>query len=82
MAASASGGTKSVVQAVERANELGVLTIVLTGTPGSVVTQVADRAILVDVPNKQRSPGIRTYQASIMGMLLLAMKVAGVISCS
>jgi glucosamine--fructose-6-phosphate aminotransferase (isomerizing) len=64
-----------VVQAIERAKEHGALTIALTGTPNSAVTQVADRAIVVELPQKERSPGIRTYQASLMGMLLVAIQL-------
>jgi glucosamine--fructose-6-phosphate aminotransferase (isomerizing) len=72
VATSASGSTKRVVQAIERAKEHGALTIALTGTPNSTVTQVADRTIVVELPQKERSPGIRTYQASLIGMLLVA----------
>jgi glucosamine--fructose-6-phosphate aminotransferase (isomerizing) len=75
IATSASGGTQRVVQAIERAKEHGVLTIALTGTPNSAVTQVADRTILVELPQKERSPGIRTYQASLMGMLLVTIQL-------
>jgi len=75
VATSASGGTTRVVQALARAKEHGALTLALTGTPTSAVTQVADRAIVVELPQKQRSPGIRTYQASLMGMLLVAIQL-------
>ena len=75
IATSASGGTKRVVQAIERAKEHGALTIALTGNPNSAVTQMADRTIVVEVPQKQRSPGIRTYQASLLGMLLIAIQL-------
>lgn len=75
IATSASGGTKRVVQAIERAKEHGALTIALTGTPKSPVTQVADRSIVVELPQKERSPGIRTYQASLLGMLLVALQL-------
>ena len=75
IATSASGGTKRVVQAIERAKEHGALTIALTGTPNSAVTQAADRTIVVELPQKERSPGIRTYQASLMGMLLVAIQL-------
>jgi len=51
------------------------LTIALTGTLNSAVTQVADRTIVVEVPQKERSPGIRTYQASLLGMLLVAIEL-------
>lgn len=75
IATSASGGTERVVQAIERAKEYGALTVALTGTPNSAVTQVADRSVVVELPHKERSPGIRTYQASLMGMLLVAMQL-------
>jgi glucosamine--fructose-6-phosphate aminotransferase (isomerizing) len=76
VATSASGGTKRVVQAIERAKVHGALTIALTGTPNTAVTQVADRTIVVELPQKQRSPGIRTYQASLLGMLLVAIELS------
>jgi glucosamine--fructose-6-phosphate aminotransferase (isomerizing) len=75
IATSASGGTKRVVQAIERAKEHGALTVAITGTPSSAVTQVADRVIVVELPQKERSPGIRTYQASLMGMMLVAIQL-------
>lgn len=75
VATSASGGTRRVVQAIERAKEHGALTIALTGTPHSAVTQVADRTIVVELPQRERSPGIRTYQASLLGMLLVAIQL-------
>ncbi len=75
IATSASGGTQRVVQAIERAKAHGALTIALTGTPNSTVTQAADRTIIVELPHKERSPGIRTYQASLLGMLLVAIQL-------
>ncbi len=75
IATSASGGTKRVVQAIERAKEHGALTIALTGTPNSAVTQAADRTIVVEAPPRERSPGIRTYQASLLGMFLVAIQL-------
>jgi glucosamine--fructose-6-phosphate aminotransferase (isomerizing) len=75
IAISASGGTQRVVQAIERAKAHGALTVALTGTPNSAVTQAADRTIVVEVPRKERSPGIRTYQASLLGMLLIAIQL-------
>ncbi|GDY59607.1 hypothetical protein SVIO_102300 [Streptomyces violaceusniger] len=50
----------------------------LTGTPGSAVTRAADRFLLVDLEQIERSPGIRTYQASVLGMLLIALQLAEV----
>ena len=75
IATSASGGTERVVQAIERAKENGALTVALTGTPNSPVTQAAERSGVVELPHKERSPGIRTYQASLVGMLLAAIQL-------
>ncbi len=75
LAISASGGTQRVVQAIERAKEHGALSVAVTGTPNSAVARAADRAIVVELPQKERSPGIRTYQASLMGLLLVAIQL-------
>jgi glucosamine--fructose-6-phosphate aminotransferase (isomerizing) len=74
IAVSASGGTERVVQAIEAAKSRGLLTIAVTGKPGSAVTQVANRTLLVEVANPEPSPGIRTYQASLLGLLLIAIR--------
>ena len=75
IATSASGGTERVVQAIERAKKNGALIVALTGTLNSAVTQAADRTITVELPQRERSPGIRTYQASLVGMLLAAIQL-------
>lgn len=76
IATSASGTTKAVVEAIKHAKKHGALTVAITGTPNSPITQVADHALVVDLPNPERSPGIRTYQASLLGMLLTALRLA------
>ena len=75
LATSASGGTQRVVQAIERAKEHGALSVAVTGIPDSPVARTADRAIVVELPQKERSPGIRTYQASLLGLLLVAIQL-------
>ena len=75
IATSASGGTERVVQAIERTKKNGTLTVALTGTPNSAVTQAAERSVVVELPQRERSPGIRTYQASLVGMLLAAIQL-------
>lgn len=72
IAVSVSGGTQCVVASINAAQRQGVPTIALTGTPGSAVTKAADHSIVVDLPDSRPSPGIRTYQASLLGLLLLA----------
>ncbi len=72
---SASGKTQRVLQSMERARKMGALTIGLTGTSGSPLTQAAERPLVVQLPDKGPSPGIRTYSASLMGLALLAIRI-------
>ncbi|MBG0818701.1 SIS domain-containing protein [Planomonospora sp. ID82291] len=69
---SASGRTERVVQALERAREHGALTVALTATPHSALTRAAGQALVLTPAGAGRSPGIRTYQASLLGLALLA----------
>ncbi|GAA2206584.1 hypothetical protein GCM10009850_020420 [Nonomuraea monospora] len=77
VAATASGRTPAVLTALERAAADGALTLVVTGTDGSPVTEVAERVLLVDLPGLEPSPGVRTYQASLLGLTLIAMRLGG-----
>ncbi|MFJ8006663.1 SIS domain-containing protein [Streptomyces fagopyri] len=72
---SSSGSTPRVVQAVTRARQHGALTLALTGVPGSPLTQAADHTLPLGLSRPERSPGIRTYQASLLGLLLLAVRL-------
>ncbi len=76
VAISASGGTERGLQSLQRAREHGALTVALTGTPGSAFTETAQRTLLVDLPDFGPSPGLRTYNASLLGLLLLAIRLA------
>ena len=75
---SASGRTERVVQSLERAREHNALTLALTGHAGSKLSQAADRTVLVTLPDMGPSPGIRTYNASLMGLYLLAIRLGEV----
>ena len=72
---SAGGRTRRVVEALEKAKAHGALTLAITGNGEGPVSQTADRTILVSLPDMGRSPGIRTYNASLMGLLLLAIRI-------
>lgn len=56
IATSASGGTERVVHAIQAARQRGAVTIAVTGTPGSMVTHVADHSLIVDLPDTEPSP--------------------------
>jgi glucosamine--fructose-6-phosphate aminotransferase (isomerizing) len=75
---SASGGTKRVYQAVDRANQVSenIITLAVSGNVDGIIGKAADRTISVILPDKGRSPGIRTYQASLIAMMLLAIRMA------
>jgi glucosamine--fructose-6-phosphate aminotransferase (isomerizing) len=75
IAVSASGGTQRVVQAIDTARQRGALTVAVTGAPDSAVTRAADRAVVIQLDRPEPSPGIRTYQASLLGLLLAAIRL-------
>jgi glucosamine--fructose-6-phosphate aminotransferase (isomerizing) len=72
---SASGRTQRVVQCLARARQFQALTIALTGTSGSPVTAAAERQIVVQLPDMGPSPGLRTYNANLIGLYLLAIRI-------
>jgi len=76
IAISASGRTPRVVQAIEAARRQGALTVAITSTSDGPVTRAADRCLVFDLARPERSPGIRTYQASLLGLLLMAIRLA------
>ncbi len=74
---SASGGTLRVAQALERASAASqnVITVAMTGNPEGKVPKAAQRTVGLVLPDMGRSPGIRTYNASLMALLLLAVRI-------
>jgi glutamine---fructose-6-phosphate transaminase (isomerizing) len=76
IAASASGSTKVVVQAIEEARKQGAVTVILTGNPASAAVRAAHFSIVIELQQQERSPGIRTYQSSVLGLLVLAIQLA------
>ncbi|MFJ4963921.1 Glutamine--fructose-6-phosphate aminotransferase [isomerizing] [Streptomyces sp. ADI96-02] len=72
VAVSASGRTERVLQAVARCRASGALTVGVTAGAGSPLTETAERTLLIRPPVLEPSPGIRTYQSSLLGLLLIA----------
>lgn len=74
---SASGGSSRVVQALDRAKDanIGLQTAALVGNPDSRVAHAAQKIISSQIPELGRSPGIRTYTASLMGLIALAIRI-------
>ncbi len=72
---SAGGRTQRVADALAQAKAYGALTMALTGNADGPVAQAADRVIPVALPDMGPSPGIRTYNASLIGLFLLAIRI-------
>ncbi|HEX5505943.1 MAG TPA: SIS domain-containing protein, partial [Thermomicrobiales bacterium] len=75
---SASGQTRRVVECLERARARHALTLALTGAPASPVAAAAECRLVVALPDPVPSPGLRTYHASLLGLLLLAIRLGEV----
>jgi glucosamine--fructose-6-phosphate aminotransferase (isomerizing) len=74
--ASASGTTERVVEALSRARARGALTVAVTSAPGSPVTRAAEVAVVAELPGCEPSPGMRTYQATLLTLLLVTVRAA------
>ena len=72
---SSSGTTRRVINSVEKANEFGALTIGISGRPESALLKVADRDLCVELPFFGPSPGIRSYNASLLGLYLTSIRI-------
>jgi len=75
IAISAAGKTPQVVQAIEAARTRGALTVAITGVAEGPVARAAGRSVVISLPAPERSPGIRTYQASLLGLMLTAIRL-------
>lgn len=73
---SASGETERVVQCAVAARRMGARTVAVVGVPDCALSAAADATLMVEIADRIRSPGIRTYQASLLGLLLLAVRLA------
>ena len=74
---SASGGTTRVAQALERARKVSdqVMIAGLVGKVDTPVAKAADKVLSAQVQELGRSPGVRTYTASLMGLIFLAIRI-------
>jgi glucosamine--fructose-6-phosphate aminotransferase (isomerizing) len=72
---SASGNTPRALEVIERARRTGAWTIGITAAPGSRITATADQSIVVQLREQQRSPAVRTYQAALLSLILIAIEI-------
>jgi D-sedoheptulose 7-phosphate isomerase len=57
------GVSVNLVNAIERARELGASIFGVVGTPGGTLAQLADVAILIEPPATLRTPLVESFQA-------------------
>jgi glucosamine--fructose-6-phosphate aminotransferase (isomerizing) len=69
---SASGSTRRVINSLKTVKELGIKTLAVTGREGSAITEIADSSVVMMIPRFPPSPGIRSYVASLLGLVLIA----------
>ncbi|WP_432145495.1 SIS domain-containing protein [Streptomyces sp. bgisy084] len=72
LAISASGSSPLVVRSAEQARAEGGAVVALTGGAESPLARAAHGTVQLALPRQEPSPGVRTYQASLLGALLLA----------
>ncbi|MEV4249960.1 SIS domain-containing protein [Streptosporangium canum] len=72
---SASGGNARVVDALTRATQQGAWTLAVTSTTDSAVAQAAKHALVVPLSGLLPCPGIRTFQASLLALYLVAIEI-------
>jgi len=72
---SASGTTKRVIQSLKATKKVGVKTLAVTTRAESAITEIADSSIVLKIPAFPPSPGIRSFVASLSGLILIAVEL-------
>ncbi|WP_170223693.1 SIS domain-containing protein [Nonomuraea turkmeniaca] len=72
---SASGGNERVLQVLERASRHSARTLAITSTAESPLARAAEHALVTPLPGLRPCPGIRTYQASLLALLSIAVEL-------
>lgn len=73
-----SGNVARVAEALERTKRWGAFTIAVTSDVNSKVGKAANRHLLLDIPPMPSSPGVRSYYAGLLGVVLLAIRLGEV----
>jgi glutamine---fructose-6-phosphate transaminase (isomerizing) len=80
---SVSGSVARTAEALHMGSQFGATTLALTATPGSRVAEAAEKVLLAqspqfDEPPDAVTPGIRTYYANLLALLLMAVRIGEV----
>ncbi|WP_229402114.1 SIS domain-containing protein [Micromonospora okii] len=69
---SASGGSATLAAGLDRARAAGCRTLAIVGSADTPVGRSAQHTVATKLPKRPPAPGIRSYQASLLALLLLA----------
>jgi glutamine---fructose-6-phosphate transaminase (isomerizing) len=75
---SVSGGVSRTIEAINIANEMGAMTVALTGNASSKLAQAAKKTIDCSIPSYNHAPGVLSYQISLLSLYLIAIHFAEV----
>lgn len=70
-----SGNVARTVEAIRMARDAGADTVAVTGNETGNVVNEADAALALPIPAMGRSPGIRSYTAQLLMLLLCALRL-------
>jgi glutamine---fructose-6-phosphate transaminase (isomerizing) len=74
---SQSGAAPDVAEVVEALREEGHMTIGVTNTEGSKLTEVAEHSLCLGIGNEKSLPATKTYSASLLAMYQLVFALGG-----
>ena len=75
---SVSGEVARTIEVIRLARQCGALTLALTGNGESSAAKSAEKVLALPTESYGRSPGVRTYRMSLLGLYLLAIHLGEV----
>lgn len=79
IAISAGGGTARICEILQKANEMGAFSLLITNNGQSAAAGVAKRVFCLNTPKMEQDfPGLRSYLASMVGLIALAVRIGRV----
>lgn len=75
----AGGGTARVAEILEKANQIGAISVALTNKVPSRASETAKKTFCVDTPPMENDfPGLRSYFASMIGLIAIGCRIGHV----
>ena len=70
------GRSSSTIRALDRAREMGLMTIAMTAEPGRPIIEHGDRSVLIEIGQELAGPKTKGYIGSIATIVMLGLKLA------